>query len=296
MIASARMIAAVKRRTPTALYPIARTIYHRVVAPLECWGVAAADRLLGRTYEGRVLPPALLRYKVRGSPSGETFARIGRTCAADIDAALRRFGRDLAASRSILDFGCGCGGTLVWLRDLAPTASISGTDIDSSAIAWCRTNLPFAKFDTNGALPPLAYPDASFDLVYAISVFTHLDEDYQLRWLAELERIVAPGGTCVITLHGPGTWNEMPVRDQQSLADKGFVFIRTDATKGLFPDWYQTAFHLRPYVETTFSKYFDIVGYIPRGLNKHQDIVVLERRRAPARSARHNGARETADG
>jgi len=280
MITSANVINAVKRWTPRSLYPLARTIYHRVIAPFECWCIAVADRLLNRTYAGRVLPPALLRFKVRGSPSGTTFASIGRACANDIDTALRTFGRSLASSRSILDFGCGCGGTLLWLRDLAPTASISGTDIDAEAIKWCRENLPFANFNTNGALPPLLYEDASFDLVYAISVFTHIDEDYQFRWLAELKRIVKPGGTCLITLHGPGTWNEMPVHDQETLERCGFVFIRTDATRGLFPDWYQTAFHRQAYVESKFAQYFDVVGFIPRGLNQHQDIVVLERRHA----------------
>jgi SAM-dependent methyltransferase len=275
---SIALVNAVKRATPRSLYPFARTVYHRIVAPLECRGIALADRVLGRTYEGRVLPPALMRFKVRGSPSGDAFAQIGRNCARDIDAALTRFGCSLAAHGSILDFGCGCGGTLVWLRDLAPAASISGTDIDAQAIEWCRANLPFATFATNGALPPLAYPDASFDLVYAISVFTHLDEDYQLRWLQELRRIVKPGGTCLVTLHGPNTWNEMPAQDQKTLAQRGFVFIRTDATRGLFPDWYQNAFHSRAYVETTFSKYFDVVGFLPRGLDNHQDIVVLGRR------------------
>ncbi len=274
---TATIVNAVKRHTPTALYPIARTLYHRFVAPLERWSIGAADRILNRTYEGRVLPPAILRFKVRGSASGDAFARIGRSCANDIDATLTRFGRGLTSHTSILDFGCGCGGTLVWLRDIAPTATISGTDIDAAAIDWCRANLPFATFATNGALPPLAYADASFDLVYAISVFTHLDEDYQLRWLEELKRVIKPGGTCLITLHGPTAWNEMPTADQDTLARDGFVFIRTDATKGLFPDWYQNAFHLHSYVEATFSKYFSIVGFVPRGLADHQDIVVLER-------------------
>ncbi len=277
MISSAAIVSALKRRTPPSLYPFARTVYHRVVAPIECWSVAAADHLLRRTYEGRVLPPALMRFKVRGSPSGDAFARIGRSSADDINAALVRFGIDLGSHRAILDFGCGCGGTLVWLHDLAPTASISGTDIDANAIGWCRANLPFARFATNEALPPLSYPDAAFDLAIAVSVFTHLDEDYQFRWLAELRRVIKPGGTCVITLHGPQSWNQMSEHDQEAFDRTGFVFVRTTATRRLFPDWYRNAFHRQSYVEARFSEYFDVVGSIPRGLGGHQDIVVLRR-------------------
>jgi SAM-dependent methyltransferase len=277
MTATASIVQAIKRRTPPALYPLARSVYHRVVAPMECWGVAAADRLLSRTYEGRVLPPALMRFKVRGSPSGDGFATIGRACANDIRDALRASGRELTEFGSILDFGCGCGGTLVWLRDLAPTATLSGTDIDASAIDWCRANLAYGQFGTNDALPPLGYADATFDLVYAVSVFTHLDEEFQFQWLQELRRILAPGGICLITLHGPGSWNEMPARDEATLTSRGFVFVRTEVTRGLFPDWYQTAFHTRSYVEQRFASYFDVVGFVPRGMANHQDVVVLRR-------------------
>lgn len=277
MTGMSSIVRVLKQRTPPALYPLARSVYHRVVAPIECWGVGAADTLLSRTYEGRVLPPALMRFKVRGSASGEAFATIGRKCANDIGDALRVSGRALTDFRSILDFGCGCGGTLIWLRDLAPTATLRGTDIDTEAIDWCRKNLPFGQFGTNAALPPLEYADASFDLVYAISVFTHLDEEFQFQWLRELRRILAPGGICLITLHGPGSWNDMPTRDEVTLTSRGFVFIRTETSRGLFPDWYQTAFHTRAYVEQQFANHFDVVGFVPRGMANHQDVVVLQR-------------------
>lgn len=273
-------IDAVRRHTPRPLFPLARTVYHRLIAPVECRTVAAADRLWQRTYEGRVLPPASMRFKVRGTPSGDVFARVGRDSARQIDEALRRSGRALAEYRSILDFGCGCGGTLVWVRDIAPQASLSGTDIDDEAIAWCRTHLPWAAVGTNGALPPLPQADASFDLVYALSVFTHLDEAPQRQWLEELRRVIAPGGTCIVTLHGPETATSLSSADRQRLTDHGFAFVRTHATRGLFPDWYQNAYHQPWYVQETFAEYFDVVTYVPRGLFGHQDIVVLTRRPA----------------
>lgn len=271
-------IDAVRRRTPRSLFPLARTLYHRLVAPFECAAVAAADRLRHRTYDGRVLPPAALRFKVRGTPSGDVFARVGREGARQIDEALRRGGRPLGGYQSILDFGCGCGGTLPWVRDLAPRAALSGTDIDADAIAWCRAHLTDVAVSTNGALPPLPYPDASFDLVYALSVFTHLDEAPQRQWLAELRRVVAPGGACVVTLHGPETATSLSSAERQLLTDHGFVFVRTNATRGLFPDWYQNAYHEPWYVRETFAEYFDVGTYVPRGLFGHQDIVVLTRR------------------
>jgi len=278
MIASADVVGAVRRHTPPALYPLARKIYRAIVAPIECWSIDVVDRLLKRTYDGRVLPPALLRFKVRGSPSGEHFSSIGRQCADDIAAALAAAGRPLATFRRILDFGCGCGGALLWLRDLAPKAALHGTDIDANAIAWCRRNLPYASFATNAARPPLAYADAQFDLVYAISVFTHLDAGFERAWLAELRRVLAPNGIALVTLHGPHSWNEMPAADQATLARDGFVFIRNDASRGLFPDWYQTAFHSQSYVERTYAEFFDVLAYRPRAMNGHQDVVLLRRR------------------
>lgn len=273
-------IDAVRRRTPRRLFPVARTVYRRLILPLECATAAAADRLLRRTYEGRVLPPAGMRFKVRGTPSGEVFARVGRDSARQIGEALDRSGFRLADYRAILDFGCGCGCTLPWMRELAPQASLSGTDIDDEAITWCRAHLPFATFGANGALPPLPYADASFDLVYALSVFTHLDEPHQRQWLEELRRIIAPGGTCLVTLHGPETATALSPADRQQLTQHGFVFVRSDAMRGLFPDWYQNTYHQPWYVEQTFAEYFDVATYVPRGLNRHQDIVVLTRRPA----------------
>ncbi|MCC6987893.1 MAG: class I SAM-dependent methyltransferase [Acidobacteria bacterium] len=271
-------IDAVRRRTPRTLFPLARTLYHRLVVPVECAAATATDRLLHRTYEGRVLPPAALRFKVRGTPSGDVFARVGRDSARQIDDALGRGGRSLADDRAILDFGCGCGGTLTWVRELAPQAALSGTDIDGEAIAWCRAQLPWAAFGVNAAQPPLPYADAAFELVYALSVFTHLDEAHQRQWLAELRRVIAPGGTCLVTLHGPDTATSLSSRDRQRLTDHGFAFVRTNATRGLFPEWYQNAYHEPWYVQETFAEYFDVGTYVPRGLIGHQDIVVLSRR------------------
>src|SRR5689334_987206 len=138
--------------------------------------VDAKDRANGGAAN---LPPAELRYRVSSSPDAQNFITIGKKCAQDIQAAVREVGYELAEFEHVLDFGCGCGRTLVHLKDLAPRAQFDGTDIDEGAIKWCKENLRFATFKVGEASPPTDYAADSFDFIYAISVFTHLDESYQ---------------------------------------------------------------------------------------------------------------------
>ena len=83
----------------------------------------------------------------------------------------------------MLDFGCGCGRVTRWWRDFNGT--VAGSDVSRPAIEWCRANLPFARFELNALAPPLVFEDETFDLVYALSVFTHLTAELQLAWRDE---------------------------------------------------------------------------------------------------------------
>jgi len=61
------------------------------------------------------------------------------------------------------------------------------------------------------AIPTLPIPDASIDLVYAFSVFSHIDE-FELAWLAELRRVLKPGGIAYLTTHTDHTWSQLATR------------------------------------------------------------------------------------
>ena len=224
--------------------------------------VDAKDRANGANGN---LPPAELRYRVSSTPDADEFVRVGKRCADDIQNALSRVGRDLRSFNRILDFGCGCGRTLIHLKDLAPGAEFHGTDIDVKAIEWCKRQLPFAAFKVSRETPPLDYAPESFDFIYAISVFTHLDENYQFRWLEELRRIAGPGAILLLTV------------DSSLVGDEAFVFKRS-YEEGLFPAWYQNAYHSREYVVENFGKYFEVTGYFGRAMNAHQDVVVLRKK------------------
>jgi SAM-dependent methyltransferase len=224
-----------------------------------------------------MLPPAHLRDRVHGVPDIERFLAAGRRSKQRLERVLLEAGRPLASFPRILDFGCGCGRTLRWLEPLRETCELHGTDVDREAIAWCAAQIPFARFAVNQALPPLDYPDRSFDLVYGVSVLTHLDEPAQLRWLAELRRVARPEGLVLLSVHGDGARDVLDAEQLAQLDARGFLFVRTNRWKGIHPDWYQVAFHTPRYVRRRFGAFFEVVRYLPEGLTRQQDFVLLRR-------------------
>jgi SAM-dependent methyltransferase len=107
--------------------------------------------------------------------------------------------------KRILDFGSGAGRTLRHFAAEAETAEFWGCDIDGPSIEWMQRNLcpPFHARQTI-SVPPLALEHASFDLIYAVSVFTHLT-DHSTRWLLELHRALKPDGLLIATFMGRWT-------------------------------------------------------------------------------------------
>ena len=104
--------------------------------------------------------------------------------------------------KRVLDFGCGPGRTLRQFTEESTRGEFWGVDIDQSSIDSfedCPLPLHTRVCDLE---PPLDFEDESFDLVWAISVFTHLT-DNSADWLIELHRILKPGGMLMATFMGP---------------------------------------------------------------------------------------------
>lgn len=100
---------------------------------------------------------------------------------------------------AVLDYGCGYGRTLGELARLGFT-NLAGVDISPEMIARARAEQPGPCFGVLEAPPVLDLPDASVDLVLLLAVLTCIpaDED-QRRLVAELHRVLAPGGRMVVS-------------------------------------------------------------------------------------------------
>ena len=59
------------------------------------------------------------------------------------------------------------------------------------------------SFAVNDPMPPLSFEAEKFDFIYAISVFSHLDDNHTALWLQELQRIAAPDAILAISVCDP---------------------------------------------------------------------------------------------
>ena len=122
-------------------------------------------------------PPEDVHAMVRG-PSGAA----GGLYEADIVAnALAGVGVDIASLQAGLDFGCSSGRVIRVLRAAYPQMTWYGCDPNSRAVTWASEHLPGIEFFVNGDAPPLPLDDASLDLVYAISIWSHFAPDAGAR-------------------------------------------------------------------------------------------------------------------
>ena len=221
-----------------------------------------------RPTDGVSLPPRRLMVRVAGTADADWFLRSGRAGYDAIAAPVA-----LTGIESVLDFGCGCGRVTRYFRE--HSGEVAGSDVNREAVKWCRANLPFGNFETNGLAPPLVFDDASFDLVYALSVFTHLTADLQLAWRDELQRVLRPGGRLLVTTHGH---SYLPRLDDHERArfERGELVVRWGEVAG---SNLCSAYHPERYLRDTFADGFTFLELEAEGArgNPTQDLVLLQK-------------------
>lgn len=210
--------------------------------------------------DGLPLPPLKLMYAVAGNYRTEWFLRSGKAGAESIRAILEKNGIATGRLKSLLDFGCGSGRVIRHWISLKGT-KVYGADYNPQLIEWCRENLAFAQFEVNDLAPPLAYEDEKFDLIYALSVFTHLPESLQHDWMKELFRVLKPGGYLVISLHGEHYLEVLDPQSQQQFLH-GVLVVHRDDVAGTNVC---AAYHPKAYVRAELARAYELVDFIPEG-------------------------------
>lgn len=128
--------------------------------------------------------------------AGSFAALCGATAEALLDAA------EVGAGTRVLDVGTGPG--TVAAAALARGAAVVAVDAEPGMVALAAANAPGAEV-RQAVLPQLPFPDGSFDAVVANFVVNHVEDPSAA--LAELRRVVRPGGRLAVTIWR-GTTNE----------------------------------------------------------------------------------------
>ncbi|HWC25793.1 MAG TPA: class I SAM-dependent methyltransferase [Solirubrobacteraceae bacterium] len=214
--------------------------------------------------------------------------RAGVPDQADVIASYRAVGRDSRTTilellgpswsfrgKRVLDFGCGSGKVMRHFLPEAEQCELWGCDIDARSVDWINAELhpPLYAF-ANAEAPPLDQPSSSFDLVWSVSVFTHLT-DHWAGWLAELHRLLRPGGLAIISFLG-GAMYEV-YSDEPWEPDRVGMLVLDHGQ-----DWElggPTVFHSPWWLREHWGRAFEIVE-LREGVAPREHGLVLLRRRS----------------
>lgn len=231
---------------------------------------------------GPPLPDAERRVRVWGSDNPDSFNLEGFSTFKKLDLALlKTTGRALADFSNILDWGCGCG-RVTRNFHLLPNSRIVGLDIDHDNINWCGQHFEFGEYHVAPLRPPTNLPPESYDLIFGISVFSHLKEQDQQLWLRELLRLAQPGAILLMSTLGDSAaarsyWNA----ETWSKWQKDGVLVASDSSAvGAIigdDDYYVTAFLTESFIRQNWSRNFEILDFIPAYITNLQDLVVMRK-------------------
>jgi SAM-dependent methyltransferase len=114
--------------------------------------------------------------------------------------------------KRVLDLGCGTGRVLRHFNSEAAVAEFHGCDIHAPTLDWLRANISMpVKLFLAPERPPLPVPDGRYDLIFALSVFTHITDEWA-EWLLDIHRVLSDDGLFICTFQGSG------MRDQLRIA------------------------------------------------------------------------------
>ena len=176
--------------------------------------------------------------------------------------------------KRVFDFGCGVGRVLRHFAPQAVEAEFWGSDIHEPSISWLAKNMGRDfRIIKSDAEPKLPFPSNYFDLIYCVSVFTHVHKGWD-QWLQEIRRVLAPEGQFLCTFHNRVAyeWIMHEQFDEKSMGMNVYFKKRQWDAGG------PQVFHSNWWVVKNWNKVLPVNAIIREGLVNWQSIAVMQKR------------------
>jgi SAM-dependent methyltransferase len=168
-------------------------------------------------------------YDVQGEVSFRHYWDWGIEAASLLDELIRKY---QPGAKRVLEWGCGPARVIRHMPGLLPGGTeCFGTDYNRDAISWCQLAIKDVMFVENELSPPLPFAGEYFDVIYALSVLTHLSLKEQRAWVVELCRVLRPSGCLILTTHGIQSASVLLPSEYARFENEGAI-VRSGAEEG----------------------------------------------------------------
>ncbi len=209
-------------------------------------------------------------HPISANPVREYLSDGWRTLS-ELMALLERNGRSLSEMRSVLEFAAGFGRFTRHLVKVLP-ARVSCAEIVPGAVDFLCTHFGVAAFGSARDPEAIQWP-RRYDMVFVLSLFTHLPLSVWNRWLRKLAAAVEPGGVLLFSIHNEARARELGV----VFDDDGGRFVASSESGALDAGDYGTTFTTleRALRETSLALPGASVGVHSRAFWDGQDGILV---------------------
>lgn len=175
-----------------------------------------------------------------------------------------------------LDFASGYGRAIRYIVQELPPERIWVCDIYGEAMAfqrrWHGVHGVVSVSDPEGFPPAGLEADRGFDLITAVSFFSHVPKASFARWMKKLYALVAPGGLIAFSVH------DISMTAPGDGADKDFIFYPNSESRSLDGQEYGTTYVSEHAVREIIKEVLPphvTVHRIPKGVSYYQDLYLV---------------------